>query len=190
MLLLFAFPSFCKFVVNWGLCACSLAEIRGPFRSKYSSPCARFLSGRVASTASWLSFGRSAILLMRHKYLRLCFRAQKHVILYEGFSCSPYRYSPSLITCLTLFFSWTYCPVFWQTPGWAGVRKPFLLSPLSRVNSDSVEIVGIYSSVVMDAGKPPSRWMDVWPLKTGRKSVGMWWSRLNMSNTRPKSDRH
>lgn len=40
------------------------------------------------------------------------------------------------------------------------------------VDSASVEIVGIYSSVVVDAGEPHLRWMDVWPLKSGRKSIG------------------
>lgn len=65
-----------------------------------------FLSGKVAgaSTASWLSSGHSAIPLMRHKYLRLCIKAQKHTVLCEGFSCSPYRCSPSLTVCLSLLF--------------------------------------------------------------------------------------
>ena len=69
------------------------------------------------------------------------------------------------------------------------MRRAFLLSPLSRVDSASVEIVGIYSSVVMDAGKPHSRWIDVWPLKSGRTSVGVWWNGLKTNNIRLKSDR-
>lgn len=55
---------------------------------------------------------------------------------------------------------------------WGCVRTHFPLSPFSVVDSASLEIVGIYSSVGMDAGEPHSRWMDVWPLKSGRKSIG------------------
>lgn len=39
------------------------------------------------------------------------------------------------------------------------MRKHFLLSHLSWINSASVDIFGIYCSVV-DAGKPCSQWID------------------------------
>lgn len=40
------------------------------------------------------------------------------------------------------------------------MRKHFLLSPLSQINSASVEILGIYSLLLVDAGKPCSQWIN------------------------------
>lgn len=62
-------------------------------------------------------------------------------------------------------------------------------APLSEVDSASVEIIGTYSSVAMHAGRSHSRQMDIWPWKSGRKSVGVYCNVLKTDNIRLKSKR-